>query len=422
MRLKAYLIGLSGFTALSASLALWAAPSAEEAAQVQQQLQQAQQKLTQQQQQKQQLAGNINRTQTALQAASKELADLSAKQKQSASELATLQQQLSRLQTQNQANKAQAQRLLNSQYKNKQADALVLMLKNSNPNDKGRQMVYLRYLNRANEQVLQDLKQQLGQINQQQQKINSQTANLSKLQQQSAQAAKRLQNQHSSQVQQSLVLNQDIAKQQAHIQQLKQNEARLNQLLAALSRKQASKNKIIATKPAQTKPNKPQAQQPQPKETNKDKPQGLTNEDLALSAPAQSAVATAPNRFSQMQGRMGMPASGSVAGRFGGARASGGTWKGLFIANNGASVHSVAAGNVVYAASLAGYGNTVIVDHGAGYVTVYSGLAGVSVGAGQAVNARSVLGSSGRLPSGEVGLYFEVRYQNRAMNPLSWVE
>ena len=422
MRLKAYLIGLSGFTALSASLALWAAPSAEEAAQVQQQLQQAQQKLTQQQLQKQQLAGDINRTQSALQAATKELADLSAKQKQSAAELAKLQQQLSRLQTQNQANKAQAQRLLNSQYKNKQPDALVLMLKNSNPNDKGRQMVYLRYLNRANEQVLQDLKLQLNQINQQQQKINSQTASLGKLQQQSAQAAKRLQNQHSSQVQQSLVLNQDIAKQQAHIQQLKQNEARLNQLLAALSRKQASKNKIIATKPAQTKPNKPQAQQPQPKETNKDKPQGLTNEDLALSAPAQSAVATAPNRFSQMQGRMGMPASGSVAGRFGGARASGGTWKGLFIANNGASVHSVAAGDVVYAASLAGYGNTVIVDHGAGYVTVYSGLAGVNVGAGQAVNTRSVLGSSGRLPSGEVGLYFEVRYQNRAMNPLSWVE
>ena len=116
-----------------------------------------------------------------------------------------------------------------------------------------------------------------------------------------------------------------------------------------------------------------------------------------------------------------MPTAGSVAGRFGGTRASGGTWKGLFIANNGAAVHSVAAGDVVYAASLAGYGNTVIVDHGSGYVTVYSGLAGVSVGAGQTVNARSILGSSGRLPSGEVGLYFEVRYQNRAMNPLSWV-
>ena len=418
MRLKPYLMGLSGLTSLSASLALWAAPSAEEAAQVQQQLQQAQQKLTQQQQQKQQLAGDINHTQTALQAASKELASLSAKQKQSAGELAKLQQQLSQLQTQSQANKAQAQRLLNSQYKNKQPDALVLMLKNSNPNDKGRQMVYLRYLNQANEQVLKDLKQQVAQIDQQQQKINSQTANLSKLQQQSAQAAKRLQNQHASQVQQSLALNQDIAKQQAHIQQLKQNEARLNQLLAALSRKQASKNKIIAAKPAQTKPNKPQTQ---PKTTNKNQPQGLTNEDLALSAPAQNALTTAPNRFSQMQGRMGMPASGAVAGRFGGARASGGTWKGLFIANNGAAVHSVAAGDVVYAASLAGYGNTVIVDHGSGYVTVYSGLAGVSVGAGQTVNARSVLGSSGRLPSGEVGLYFEVRYQNRAMNPLSWV-
>ncbi len=413
MRIKPYLIGLSGLTALSVSLALWAAPSENDTAQLQRQLQQAQQKLQQQQQQKQQLAGDINRTQSALQAASKELADLSAKQKQSASELAKLQQQLSRLQTQNQANKAQAQRLLNSQYKNKQPDALVLMLKNSNPNDKGRQMVYLRYLNRANEQVLQDLKLQLNQINQQQQKINSQTASLGKLQLQSAQAAKRLQNQHASQVQQNAALSQDISKQQAHIQKLKQDETRLNQLLAALSRKQASKPKSTPSKPVQVTPNKPAAT-PKPQ-------QGLTQDDLALSAPAQNAVSAAPNRFSQMQGRMGMPTAGSVTGRFGGTRASGGTWKGLFIANNGAAVHSVAAGDVVYAAPLSGYGNTVVVDHGSGYVTVYSGLAGVSVSSGQSVNARSVLGSSGSLPSGEAGLYFEVRYQNRAMNPLSWV-
>ncbi len=413
MRIKPYLIGLSGLTALSVSLALWAAPSENDTAQLQRQLQQAQQKLQQQQQQKQQLAGDINRTQSALQAASKELADLSAKQKQSASELAKLQQQLSRLQTQNQANKAQAQRLLNSQYKNKQPDALVLMLKNSNPNDKGRQMVYLRYLNRANEQVLQDLKLQLNQINQQQQKINSHTASLGKLQLQSAQAAKRLQNQHASQVQQNAALSQDISKQQAHIQKLKQDETRLNQLLAALSRKQASKPKSTPSKPVQVTPNKPAAT-PKPQ-------QGLTQDDLALSAPAQNAVSAAPNRFSQMQGRMGMPTAGSVTGRFGGTRASGGTWKGLFIANNGAAVHSVAAGDVVYAAPLSGYGNTVVVDHGSGYVTVYSGLAGVSVSSGQSVNARSVLGSSGSLPSGEAGLYFEVRYQNRAMNPLSWV-
>ena len=418
MRIKPYLMGLSGLTALSVSLALWAAPSENDTAQLQRQLQQAQQKLQQQQQQKHQLAGDINRTQSALQAASKELADLSAKQKQSAAELAKLQQQLSRLQTQNQANKAQAQRLLNSQYKNKQPDALVLMLKNSNPNDKGRQMVYLRYLNRANEQVLQDLKLQLNQINQQQQKINSQTASLSKLQQQSAQAAKRLQAQHASQVQQNAALSQDISKQQAHIQKLKQDETRLNQLLAALSRKQASKPKPTPNKPVQVTPNK---QAVTPKSLDNKPQQGLTQDDLALSAPAQNAVSAAPNRFSQMQGRMSMPTAGSVTGRFGSARASGGTWKGLFIANNGAAVHSVAAGDVVYAAPLSGYGNTVVVDHGSGYVTVYSGLAGVSVSSGQNVNARSVLGSSGSLPSGEVGLYFEVRYQNRAMNPLSWV-
>ncbi len=116
-----------------------------------------------------------------------------------------------------------------------------------------------------------------------------------------------------------------------------------------------------------------------------------------------------------------MPVSGAITGRFGAARSGGGTWKGLLIAGSGASVHNVAAGEVVYAAALSGYGNTVIVNHGSGYMTVYSGLSAIQVGSGQTVTARAVLGSSGALPSGESGLYFEVRYQNRAMNPLSWV-
>ena len=45
MRIKSYLLAISGITALSASLALWAAPSANDAAQLQQQLQQAHMKI-----------------------------------------------------------------------------------------------------------------------------------------------------------------------------------------------------------------------------------------------------------------------------------------------------------------------------------------------------------------------------------------
>lgn len=420
---------LIAFIVLGVSLALKAEPAVEDAARIQQQLNQAQQTLSKQQQQQKKLNQDIAKTQSSLQDASRQLETLTRQQQQSAAELKKLEQHLSRLQAQNQASKAQVQRLLNSQYKNKQPEALVLMLKNSNPNDKGRQMVYLRYLNRANDQVLHGLKQQLQDINAQQQKISQEHARLNRLQQQSAQAAKKLQHQHTAQTKQSNALQQDISKQQAHIAKLKQDEARLNQLLANLSRKQAAKAKTtlkptaanVNKKPiiAHKTPDKTTGTQAQTKPAVK---QGLTSEDLALSAPAEVALSQSHvNRFSQLQGRMSLPASGSITGRFGSARASGGVWKGLFIANSGASVHSVAAGEVVYAAALAGYGSTVIVDHGGGYMTVYAGLSSIAVNAGQSVSARGVLGSSGSLPAGERGLYFEVRYQNRAMNPLSWV-
>ena len=45
----------------------------------------------------------------------------------------------------------------------------------------------------------------------------------------------------------------------------------------------------------------------------------------------------------------------------------------------------------------------------------------VSAGGGSTVGSGSVLGTSGSLPSGEQGLYFEIRYRNQPMNPLSWV-
>ena len=122
-----------------------------------------------------------------------------------------------------------------------------------------------------------------------------------------------------------------------------------------------------------------------------------------------------------MQGRLQRPASGSISGRFGQARPGGGTWKGLFISTPPTAVRSIAEGEVAYAAPLQGYGNTVIIDHGDGYLSIYTGLSQISAGAGSRVSARQTIGRSGSLPDGENGLYFEIRYRNQAMNPASWV-
>jgi len=155
---------------------------------------------------------------------------------------------------------------------------------------------------------------------------------------------------------------------------------------------------------------------PTPENTNRNT---LTAEDLALEAP--EAQEPQSQGFSRMQGRLQRPAGGSISGRFGQARPGGGTWKGLFISTPPTAVRSIAEGEVAYAAPLQGYGNTVIIDHGSGYLSIYTGLSQISAGAGSRVSASQTIGRSGSLPDGENGLYFEIRYRNQAMNPASWV-
>ena len=116
-----------------------------------------------------------------------------------------------------------------------------------------------------------------------------------------------------------------------------------------------------------------------------------------------------------------MPASGNIIGRFGTARPSGGTWRGIFIATAPAPVRSIAAGTVVYTANQAGYGNMIIIDHGNGYMSVYAGLSNISASNGSRVNAGQNIATSGTLPAGEQGLYLELRYRNKIMNPLVWL-
>ena len=116
-----------------------------------------------------------------------------------------------------------------------------------------------------------------------------------------------------------------------------------------------------------------------------------------------------------------MPVSGSITGRFGTARESGGTWRGIFISAAAAPVRSIADGTVVYAASQSGYGNMMIVDHGSGYMSVYAGLGSIGASNGSRVRAGQQIATSGTMPAGEQGLYLELRYKGRVMNPMVWL-
>jgi len=82
----------------------------------------------------------------------------------------------------------------------------------------------------------------------------------------------------------------------------------------------------------------------------------------------------------------------------------------------------VAAGEIVYAAWLRGYGNVVIIDHGDRYYTLTAGLADVRVRPGQWVERSDALGlvpNSGKAEEKEI--YLEIRLRGRALDPGQWL-
>ena len=429
---------------LCSALPAVAAPK-DDLRQVQRAIGESNRKLQQQQSEQRQLQSNIRQTQSELDTVRRELDRLTRSRQTAWRELQAMQAKLDSLQTRIQNTQAQAARLLNSRYRNQQPNAVTLFLQNADPQQKGRHLEYLRHLNQANAQALTQLQHNRQELKQQQDSINEQLKRLDALKRQQQTTAARLGRQQQQQQRQQQSLEQDISRETAKLQTLRQNESRLNGLIASLSRRSAQRQEAERQRRAQALRQRRQQQAQQAQNGNQPAPRPhrppesernearqhdtptpenpnrntLTAEDLALEAP--EAQEPQNHGFSRMQGRLQRPASGSISGRFGQARPGGGTWKGLFISTPPTAVRSIAEGEVAYAAPLQGYGNTVIVDHGSGYLSIYTGLSQISAGAGSRVSARQTIGRSGSLPDGENGLYFEIRYRNQAMNPASWV-
>lgn len=93
-----------------------------------------------------------------------------------------------------------------------------------------------------------------------------------------------------------------------------------------------------------------------------------------------------------------------------------------FFADEGTKVSAVYPGKVVFSDWLKGYGLLIIIDHGAGYMTLYAHnqalfkQKGAFVDQGEKI---ATVGHSGGLKKN--GLYFEVRHGGKAIPPLEWL-
>ena len=111
---------------------------------------------------------------------------------------------------------------------------------------------------------------------------------------------------------------------------------------------------------------------------------------------------------------MAWPADGKVVRAFNGSSSNG-----LVIANTaGTPVKAAAAGTVAYVGNgLRGYGNMIIVRHDSAYLSVYAHNRSLAVTEGQRVSRGQQIAEMGDSDAAQVGLYFEVRYDGKSVDP-----
>jgi murein DD-endopeptidase MepM/ murein hydrolase activator NlpD len=119
-------------------------------------------------------------------------------------------------------------------------------------------------------------------------------------------------------------------------------------------------------------------------------------------------------------GGLAWPVSGPVVSGFG--PRWGRMHEGIDIAvPNGTAVHAAAAGTIIYAGGMGGYGNIVVIDHGNGLATAYAHLSAIWVGGGSVTQGQSIAASGCTGHCLGPHLHFEVRVNGGAVDPLGYL-
>ncbi len=133
---------------------------------------------------------------------------------------------------------------------------------------------------------------------------------------------------------------------------------------------------------------------------------------------------TASISFKSLKGKLELPVKGRLRNQFGKRRPeSTMLWTGWFLSAAASQpVKAVAAGQVVYADWLRGFGNLLIIDHGQGYMSLYANNETLYKQVGDILRGGDIIadvGSSGG--NADSGLYFELRFEGKPFDPGKWV-
>jgi septal ring factor EnvC (AmiA/AmiB activator) len=349
-----------------------------------------QRQLTESEDTKSEAADSLRESERAISDANRRLFELAGRQRAVRGSLARLEQNKSRALESAEAQRSLLAKLLYQQYLLGQPAPLRVMLNRQDPNEIARQMHYLSYVYQARAELIAMLRADAAELERLSVEAETKSRELSSLQSDEAEQKRRLQQQRRQHAAMVKLVSDQIAQQRTQISHLKRNEERLARLVDRLARELARPS----TRPGRTR--------------NDQLPEPLRSGES----------------FSGLKGRLRLPVIGELADRFGTPRTDSGlSSKGLFIAaKQGQEVRAVAAGRVVFADWLRGFGNLMILDHDGGYMSLYGNNDALFRQVGDVVKAGdpiAAVGATGGNP--ETGLYFELRFQGKPFDPLTWV-
>jgi septal ring factor EnvC (AmiA/AmiB activator) len=252
-----------------------------------------------------------------------------------------------------------------------------------------RDRVYLDYVARARKHVLDRLVAEADRLRDLTEETAQRRQELAVIEDKAAAQRARLETERANRKQVLAKLSSQIEGQRREVGALERDERRLTKLVQDLAKMLAARKP--APRPA------PSTRAPEPR----------------TGAP-----------FEQLKGRLHAPVRGQVSERFGSPRADSGlSWRGLFIkAPAGREVKAVAAGRVVFADWLRGFGNLLIVDHGDGFMSLYGNNETLMSQVGEPVRGGDTVATVGSTGGNTAsGLYFELRYQGKPFDPLGWL-
>ena len=335
--------------------------------------------------------------------------------------------------------KQQLAEFLRHQYMHGDSDRIKLLLSGDNPNRIHRELQYLGYVSQTQTKMIAGLRTNLTAAEKTTEEAQAAKAELNEIAEEEQAHKLALEKDKKKRANLLAQLSNKLYKQKKEADNLQKDEQRLSHLVSRLNKlieeqikaEQARAAQLEKQRQEKLAADKLRREQQQAKQNSKSgkisNPNAIDDDEppkkAAANTPGSLVGAYEGGDFGRLKGQLHLPVKGELIAKFGSKRDDGPSWKGLFIkAMEGAEVKAIAAGKVVFAEWLRGFGNMIILDHGGQYLSLYSNNQSVLKHAGDTVKAGETIAAAGNSGGNEEsGLYFELRYQGRVFDPLSWI-